>query len=197
MDIDTDTDMNVSSNMVWNIPTNQNVVSDLDANAYANANMDYINYDAELEMQDLLMHHIVLPRILPQQKSPHLNQTEHDLMKDMVETVKNLSSWIPSKTVEMFNRLYKVHTECTSENVSTQINELEPGDTFAMFVRFQRCAIMIHVPPEERVNNVQHVIVATIPGSLHPSEIYEHESDIEVIILFQFIKNQTYMTILN
>lgn len=57
------------------------------------------------------------------------------------------------------------------------------GDTFAMFIRRQNCAIMIHVPANGLINindEPENVIVATFPGSLHPRDIKEHLNDIEV-----------------
>lgn len=148
-----------------------------------------MNSDPNLTEHDSLMQHIILPRKLPQKKSPYLYATEFEIMNQMVKTVESLSSWIPPKTVEMFQRLQRVHSECTPETISNEINALQPGDTFAMFVRFQFCAFMIHVPKKEQVNDVQNVIVASIPGSLHPSEIYKHDSDIKVnfVILAFFI----------
>lgn len=67
------------------------------------------------------------------------------------------------------------------------------GDTFAMFIRHQNCAIMIHVPANELINTAdepENVIVATFPGSLHPRDIYENEnsSDLEVIYHLSFEK---------
>lgn len=128
---------------------------------------------------EALLQHVILPRELPQEKSSHLYTTEFDLMNQMVKNVENLAGWIPSKTVQMFRRLRSIHAECTPENISLAISSLEPGDTFAMFIRPQFCAIMIHVPANERPD-VQNVIVASVTGSLHPKEIYQHDSDIKV-----------------
>lgn len=49
-----------------------------------------------------------------------------------------------------------------------------------MFVRLQHTGIMIHVPSNEEIDNVKNVIVSTIP-TIHPGEIYSHDSDYEVI----------------
>lgn len=135
---------------------------------------------SSLEEQDSLMHHIILPRVLPQSKSPYLYETEFVLLKQMVESVEILKEWIPLETVKLFRCLKTIHPKGTPQTVSTAINNLGPGDTFAMIVRFQHCGIMIHVPLTEKAGNIQNVIVATFPN-LHPNEIYAHESDIEVI----------------
>lgn len=126
------------------------------------------------------MHHVILPRVLPQQKSRFLFSTELELLNRMVKNVEHLAESLPPKTVDLFRRLQRVHTECTPQVVSTEINKLRPGDTFAMFVRFQYCAIMIHVPDDEQVDDIQNVIEATFPGCVHPREIYTYDGDIEV-----------------
>lgn len=136
-----------------------------------------------------MLHHIVLPRVLPQEKSSDLQATELHLMRYMVENVENMDEWIPRQTVNLFRKLKKVQTDCTPQKVSAAIRGLEPGDTFAMFVQNQQCAIMIHVPPNENIVNIKRVIVASIPGSLPPSEVYGHTSDIEVSTLFRQLNN--------
>lgn len=134
--------------------------------------------------EDTQLYHVLLPRVLPQENCD-LYKTEHDLLNEMVENVKSLSHCLPQKTVKLFQSMQKVHTENTRtpEIIANEINALEPGDTFAMFVRFQFCAIMIHIPSDEKPGNIQNAIVATIPGSLHPNEVYKYDNDIEVGLL--------------
>lgn len=130
--------------------------------------------------EDELLDHIVLPRVLPQEKSSKLYGTELDLMRRMVENIECMAHVIPPKTVELFQRLHRVHMVRTKENVAQEINDLRPGDTFAMFIRLQHTAIMIHVPSNEKIDDVQNVIVSTIP-TLQPDTIYKHDSDFNVI----------------
>lgn len=131
--------------------------------------------------EDVLLHHVILPRVLPQEESESLYQTEIDLMRKMVKTVKDLDTFLPSKTVEFFERLERTHLQCTKENISHEINELRPGDTFAIFMSFERTTFMIHVPLDGHNNDVQNVIVSTFP-------IYMQENDFEVIfdIFYKF-----------
>lgn len=143
----------------------------------------------EIRNEDVLLDHVILPRVLPQTKTPNLYETEFDLMKKMVENVENLSNFIPTKTVEMFQRLKRVHEMRTKEDISKEINALCPGDTFAMFVRFQHTGFMIHVPSTEAINNVRNVVVSTIPN-LHPDQVYESNGDFEVFEGFVTIKTQ-------
>lgn len=151
--------------------------------------MDLLDFESDDELIEekedgTLMHHIVLPRVLPK-KMPD-SSTEKDLMDKMVNNVKSLAEYIPAKTVGMLLMLQAVHDNLTMENISKRINDLAPGETFAMFIRSQGCAIAIYVPPDERDNDVKNVIVATFPGSLDPSEIYAHDSDIEVCCFSTF-----------
>lgn len=143
-----------------------------------------IEYTDSPESQDILLDHVLFSRVLPQEKPRQIY--EQMLMIKMVENVENHSKWMPTKTVEMLQRLKKVHLECTPSVISEEINIMEPGDTFAMYVRRQNCAIMIHMPANELVSNeeIRNVIVATFPGNLHPREIYKHDSDLEVRFFF-------------
>lgn len=137
-----------------------------------------------LEKQNILLNHIILPRFLPQSNTPQFHQTELQLFDEMYENVMDLSEVIPSKTVALFKSMHKVHHKLTPTDVSKEINALQPGDTFAMFVRRQNCTFMVYVPPDENIANgrPQNAIVATFPGRLHPNEVYKCDSDIEVIL---------------
>lgn len=132
-------------------------------------------------LQDPLLHYVVLPRVLPQEKHTELYTTESDMLKMMIKTLDPIRL-IPMPTKQLFVRLQRLHTTSTTKNISEAIKILQPGGTLAMFVRNQNCAIMIHMPKDQRNQNKnsRKVIVASIPGSLHSSEIYNHDSDIEV-----------------
>lgn len=135
--------------------------------------------------QDMLLQHVILPRYLPQKKSIHFHPTELQLMNEMVQNVVNFSGKIPSQTVKLFANLWETHNESIPNptTVTTQINALQSGHSFAMFVRRQNCMFVVHAPAnhENAANTApQKVIVATFPGNLHPDEVYNHDSDIEV-----------------
>lgn len=139
------------------------------------------------QRQDMLLPHIILPRCPPQNLSPYLHTTELQLVHKLIETVTELSVNIPEHTVKLFKSLRKIHDGPSpdTDTISSEINALRPGDSFAIFVRRQRWMFMIHVPRngnENAANRTPHeVIIATFPGNVRPSEIYKHESDIEVI----------------
>lgn len=136
----------------------------------------------EQKKHEALMNHVILPRYLPQNKSTDLHGEELALLSSMVNNIERLKKWIPTNTVKMFESLNRVHRTRMSSVVSKEIRDLTPGKTFAMFVRRQNCAIMIHMPTSGDINSNQsnRVIVSTFPGNLHPKYIYAVESDIEV-----------------
>lgn len=130
-----------------------------------------------------LLYHIVLPRLLPQERPKDYEHMDLMLLSHLVDTVENSSEWIPSATVRLFQSLKRTHMNRTSKSISTEINALEPGNSFAMFVRRQNCALMVHMPKEEadvHSDEMKKVIVMTFPANLHPKEVYSHSSDLEV-----------------
>lgn len=96
----------------------------------------------------------------------------------MVQNVENLAEYIPASTMKMCRSLSKVHRNRTSVIVSQEIKGLQPGDTFAMFIRRQNCGIMIHMQSNPQTES--KVTVATFPGKLRASSVYGHASDSEV-----------------
>lgn len=137
--------------------------------------------DEVLEKRIKVMNHILLPRKLPQEQYDSCH-TDLELMNQMVEIVQRLAEHLPARTVKLLKKMHQIYLKCTPKAVSEAIKTLGPGDTFAMFLRSQNCAIMFHVPKDENVDNVQNVIIATTPRSLAPSEIYNNAaSGIEVI----------------
>lgn len=139
-----------------------------------------IEYD-ESKQQNVLLEHVILPRVLPQKKQSF--QYEQMLIGELIESVENISAFLPQKTADMMSRLKRVNSECTPTVVSQLINGLRAGDTFSMFVRRQNTAIMFHVPNHTALDNDGYpvdIVVATFPGCFHPRTIYQHESDLEV-----------------
>lgn len=131
-------------------------------------------------MLENLMNHIVLPRYLPQNRSPNFIAEELELLKRMVENVESLSDDVPINTLQMMRSLADVHLKPYPKTIKKNIGNLQPGGTFAMFVRSQNCALLIHMLPEEAPADSENIIVATFPGKLHPKEVYGNPSDLEV-----------------
>lgn len=140
--------------------------------------------DEVLDKRIKVMNHILLPRKLPQEQYDSCD-TDLALMNQIVEIVQKLDSHLPAKTVKLLKKVRQIYLKCTPTAVSKAIKTLGPGDTFAMFLRSQDCAIMFHVPKDEIIDNVQNVIIATTPRSLDPSAIYDNAgSGIEVICIY-------------
>lgn len=130
------------------------------------------------QKHERLMNHVVLPRYLPQEKSPHLHEEELSLLTHIAETVESLSDFIPANTLTMMRKMNRVHRSLTPDSITTEIRSLKPGETFAMFVRRHNTAFMIYALP----NDEEHAIVATFPGNVHPEAVYGNQGDLQVCI---------------
>lgn len=130
-------------------------------------------------MLENLLNHIVLPRYLPQNRSPEYITEELELLKRMVENVESLSEVIPINTLQMMRSLADVHLKPYPKTIKRNISNLQSGGTFAMFVRSQNCALLIYMMPEAPADS-DNIVVATFPGKLHPKEVYGNPSDLEV-----------------
>lgn len=103
----------------------------------------------------------------------------------MVQNVESLTEFIPAKTLKMARSLATVHRTRMADIVSKEINDLKPGETFAMFIHRQNTAIMIHSRSNAEASK-NDMIVATFPGRVHPNEVYSNPSDLEVIEYYLF-----------
>lgn len=127
-----------------------------------------------------LLNHIILPRYIPQLRSPAFVMEEWELLKQIAETVEEFAKYIPENTLKMIRSLAKVHLNLTPNVIRDEINKLQPGETFAMFVGLQNSAIIIHMLADVS-SDLNNIIVATFPGNLHPMEVYNNQSDLEVM----------------
>lgn len=130
-------------------------------------------------MLENILNHIILPRNFPQERSPNFVTEELELLKRMLKNVESLSEDIPMNTLQMMQTLADFHLKTCPKTIKRNINNLQPGETFAMFVRSQNCALMIHMLPEAPADS-ENIVVATFPGKVHPKEVYDNPSDLEV-----------------
>lgn len=131
-------------------------------------------------MLENLLNHIVLPRYLPQKRSPNFCAEELELLKRMVQTVESFPEEMPENTLQMMRSLADFHVQKPfPKTIKLNIRDLQPGGTFAMFVRSQNCALLIHMLPKAPANS-ENIVVCTFPGKLHPKEVYDNPSDLEV-----------------
>lgn len=79
------------------------------------------------------------------------------------------------------DRLKRATHEHTCTVISEILNKLEPGDSFAMFIRRQNCVIMFHISLTETGNTGDplSIIVGRFIGTLHPRELFDQENEIE------------------
>lgn len=143
-----------------------------------------LDTNPNLEDEDTLMYHLVLPRELPQSTAPNLWLREYEMVERMSDLSREWREWLPNQTIQLLTTLKRFHKDRTPEDICKKIIELRPGDNFAIFVRSQHCALVINVPADETANNVQNVIVSAFPGCLESKEVYSHSSDIEVMTVF-------------
>lgn len=130
-----------------------------------------------VDENEFILNHIILPRFLPQKKQNYSDQLR--LVNQMLKHVIETRSHLPTNTIRLFQQLKKIHIDTTDDTLkdtlSKEIKSLQPDDTFAMFVRRQNCTLMIHKKPDG-------LILATFYGDAKPSDIYGHDSDLEVTL---------------
>lgn len=144
-----------------------------------------IEMEDKIQFQEDILNHVVLPRVLPQEKAQNPEQLELALLSSINDAVKQCKEWLPSSTVHLFESFERVHINRTPETISEEIKVLKAGRTFAFFVRRQNYAFLIHMPRDgnyRKPNQMKTVYVATFPGSFHPKEIYDHPSDLQVTV---------------
>lgn len=135
-----------------------------------------------------LLYHIVLPRVLPQNKSKNTEEHELALLSRITDAIRGLDKWISPEIVRLFNSFEQTHMTRTPESISNEIKGLQPGRSFAMFVRRQNCGLMIHMPSDQNTKS-KTVVVSTFPGNFHPKNIYNAASDFQVKNCFRFPYN--------
>lgn len=134
---------------------------------------------------EYLLHHVVLPRTLPDEYPVNQEELELRLLKQFVENLENCSKWIPSATVRLFQSLRQTHETRTPDNITEEINQLQRGDAFAMFVRQQNTGLLIYMPQEQSNDNgIEDLNIVTFPGNLNLGNVYNHPSDFMVIMNF-------------
>lgn len=120
-------------------------------------------------MYEDLLHHVVLPRVLPNvlEKS---KIEEHELMlvDKLTASIEQSAKYLPASTVKNFQNFNQLHKDRDPKLVSQQINELRPGKTFAMLLKKQHTVFMIHMPDDER----GIVNIGTFPSRCDAKQVY-------------------------
>lgn len=167
--------------------------------------------DENLTLVERLVTHVVLPRDISKKILNDAEKQDHMLIDRMTKTIEESTFCIPDRIVTTFRRFKQVHSDCSAQNVSEQINGLEPGDTFAMLIRNVKCVFMIHRPcVDAKYENIdssdsesshtsdsaesrsqcadksEMVTIASFPSAIDPKDIYSHSSDLQVIFIYYF-----------
>lgn len=130
---------------------------------------------------EYLLQHVVLPRTLPDEYPEYQDDLELRLLKQFVENLENCSNWIPPATVRLFQCLRRTHETRTPENITKEINRLQPGEAFAMFIRQQNTGLLMFMPQEQSNGyGNKDVNIVTFPGNLNLGNIYNYPSDFMV-----------------
>lgn len=128
-----------------------------------------------------ILNHIVLPRVLPNKSIGNHEHQELIILSRLVKSLEINAKWIPPATVRFLESLNRVHVNRNSTVVSEEINALQPGEIFGIFIHLQDTAFLIHMPNDQNHDDTKSVLVSTFPGSVPLAEIYKHDGDFEVI----------------
>lgn len=147
--------------------------------------------DMEVDEREFYLNHVILPRYLPAEKQGFVKQLK--LMNEMVQTIIE-TPCMPRETIHLFEQFKRLHNDTKIENLNqelkSQIRSLRSGKTFAMFVRRQNCTLLV----QKQQNSV---ILATFRGDMKSTDVYSHDSDIEVSISMTKNKSIYLIRILN
>lgn len=139
------------------------------------------------KLLESVLNHIILPRYIPNDANDDLRSQEAAILSELNKTVRSLSNFLPDDTVDMFAHFVAVHKMRTPEAIAEQINKLQPGHTFAMYVQCQKTVFMCHMPANVSIDakpcETTPVIVATFPGRIGTKFVYSQPLDMEVRLM--------------
>lgn len=137
--------------------------------------------DGKKKTYESVLNHVILPRTLPKELPENAANEENVLISRMTEAVVSCAGWIPERIVRNFQRFKRTHSDLTAKTVSRQIDALEPGDTFAVLVKQQKCVFLVHMPlSEEDAYGTKMVQIGTFPSAASSKEIYKCSGDLQV-----------------
>lgn len=135
--------------------------------------------------------HVLWPRFLPAKEKYDLRKHESALialMTDTLEWFEDTAKILPSNTSRLFRGLYNIDTSTDAHGISFEINRLRCGKMFGIYVKHQRCGLLIYIPPKDNWTvETKEAIVSTFPVFVPGDELYDAEnSDFQVIFFFSF-----------
>lgn len=131
-----------------------------------------------------LLYHVLLPRFIPQEVRGDFYELELKLLFHFINVARDLYDQAPN-IVNTLREFYIVQKNLSPATIHDAIDNLEPGETFAMFIKGQNCALMINMPLN--ANKKRQVIVATFPIGLNRRVVNSDPGDFEVIRFFYYI----------
>lgn len=139
---------------------------------------ELMDEDAEIDENEFILNHVVLPRYLPPEQMTYAKQLE--LAKLFVKNILDTPQ-TPEETIKFFKQFERVHQDVSANALipilSEELESLQPNDTLAMIVHRQNCTLLIKKREDD-------VILATFRCDIDANEIYSHESDLEVTFSF-------------
>lgn len=128
-----------------------------------------------------LINHIFLPKKLPSGEDEAIIAHEFGLLLLMRDTVLNFEDIITSNTRKWIETTFEIESESplNVQRISSAINELQPGEMFTLYIRWQNCGLSVFVP-NDGTSPPENVIVSTFEPSLKNEIVYSNLSDIQV-----------------
>lgn len=139
--------------------------------------------NTEIDKNEFILNHIVLPRYLPSKEQRYSNELE--LVKIMLINAIATRT-LPVNTMRLFQKLKRIYIDSKEDTLKNtlamEIRTLQGNDTFAMFVPHQNCTLILRQTSEK-------LILATFHSDTQAYEVYSHNRlDLQVkclILKFQ------------
>lgn len=133
--------------------------------------------------------HLVFPRNLPSYWHEHETILAR-LMLDAVQDTHGIFP-LPSSSIKLLQCFEKLHPLVDATAISTELQQLRPGEMIGLYVRKQNSCLVVYAPsvkpnsPSLKPNSPSRCIVSTFPVLLKKIEINNCDGDIQVkMILF-------------
>lgn len=128
--------------------------------------------------------HLVFPRNLPSGCHEHGSMLVQ-LVLDAMRAAANDNFQLPLTSIKLLQRFQKLMPLIDSNAISTELQQLNPGEMLGMYVRKQNsCLIVYHLPATDEY------IVSTFPVLLTKNQLYDCDSDAQVKLNFGYVCNE-------
>lgn len=132
------------------------------------------------------MDHVFLPqKLLEAVPADELHTTEVALLQWITKIIKNFDENEPlDATKHLFQNMADIYGENDLNylNVAAQLDNLQAGQMFGIFLREQNCGVLIY-SPKDITSLVNRRIISTFQSSVENKVISGNSGDIQVNIL--------------